>query len=74
MISCLSMKEVASSNFASSSSGTTRNPCWSAWISWPGLTDTPNTEIGTSHSTGATLDKTSRFELKNNQNLLQRNG
>ena len=54
MIRCLSMKEVASSSLASSSSGITRKPCWSAWMSWPGLTLTPNTDIGTSHSTGAT--------------------
>ena len=32
----------------------TRKPCWSAWISCPGLTVTPNTDMGTSHSTGAT--------------------
>ena len=34
--------------------GTTRKPCWSAWMSWPGRTVTPNTDTGTSHSTGAT--------------------
>mmetsp|Transcript_30187 Transcript_30187/g.49983 ORF Transcript_30187/g.49983 Transcript_30187/m.49983 type:complete len:200 (+) Transcript_30187:267-866(+) len=41
-----------SSTRASSASGTTRKPCLSAWMSWPGLTVTPKTCTGTSQSVG----------------------
>src|SRR5262245_25418487 len=50
--SFVSIKRAASSNGASSSSGTTRKPCLSAWINCPGLTRRPKTSTSPPQRTG----------------------